>query len=155
MKPGKSDEWLTPPEIFKALNIVFDLDPCHPPHETFVPTKQYFTKSDDGLKKKWFGNVWLNPPFGGRNGYFPWIDIFMEHEHGLGLFTALTGSEGFHKYIPQMDAILFPKGKTRFYETLDKKGGCPFNGIVIFAKGEDNCDALKNSNYGMYFDIKC
>jgi hypothetical protein len=27
---GESDEWYTPPEIFDALGLTFDLDPCSP-----------------------------------------------------------------------------------------------------------------------------
>lgn len=146
---GKKDEWYTPPEIFEALKVKFDLDPCHPFAKTFVPTIDIYTSG--GLKKEWYGNVWMNPPFGERNGYFPWIKKFIDHGQGIGLVTALTSSEGFHKYIPQMDAICFPKGKTRFYESLDKRGGCPLTGIVLFALGKNNCEALKRSNLGIYF----
>jgi hypothetical protein len=28
---GSSVEWYTPPEIFEALGLTFDLDPCAPP----------------------------------------------------------------------------------------------------------------------------
>lgn len=28
---GQSDDWYTPPEIFTALALTFDLDPCPPP----------------------------------------------------------------------------------------------------------------------------
>lgn len=151
MSAGKKDEWYTPPEIFKALECEFDLDPCHPLEDTFVPARQ--TYSYDGLQRKWWGRVWLNPPFGGRNGYFPWIKKFIKHSNGIGLMTALTSSEGFHKFIPQMDGILFPKGKTRFYESKIKRGGCPFTGVVLFAKGKENCLILKKSKLGIYFNI--
>lgn len=154
MGPGKKDEWYTPPEIFKALNLTFDLDPCHPNQETFVPAIKKITKQQDGLSCDWSGVVWLNPPFGGRNGYFPWVEKFIQHGNGIGLITSLTSSEGFQKFIPQMEAILFPKSKTRFYESIDKKGGCPFNGVVVFAIGGANCEALKNSGLGLYLKVK-
>jgi len=152
MRPGKKDEYYTPPEIFNGLNIVFDLDPCHPNAKTYVPTKKYYTIKDDGLNKPWFGRVWMNPPFGGKNGYFKWVDRFIQHNNGIGLFTSLTSSEGFHKYIPQMDAILFPKGKTIFYESYENRAGCPFNGIVLFALGELNVKSLYESNLGIFFN---
>lgn len=154
MKIGKSDEWYTPEYIFKALDIEFDLDPCHPSQETFVPTKKFFTMEQDGLVKKWDGIVWMNPPFGGKNGYFKWVDKFLEHGNGIGLFTALTSSKGFQKYIPQMDAILFPKTKTRFILPNGKQGGCPYNGVVIFAKGEKCVEALRESGLGIFLEIK-
>ena len=153
--PGKTDEWYTPGYIFDALGVEFDTDPCHPPRFTKVPfTKngKCFTKEADGLSQKWSGLVWMNPPFGGRNGYFPWMDKFISHGNGIGLCTALTSSEGFQKYIPQMDAILFPKGKTRFIDENGKMGGCPFNGIVLFAIGETGKAALKNSGLGVYLE---
>ena len=44
---GESDEWYTPPEIFDALNITFDLDPCSPGINHWVPAKNVYTKQDD------------------------------------------------------------------------------------------------------------
>jgi len=145
------DEWYTPPEIFEALGTEFDLDPCHPATEIFVPARTKY--HERGLEREWYGSVWMNPPFGGRNGYFPWIKKFIDHGNGIGLITALTSSEGFHKYIPQMDAICFPKGKTRFYESLNKRGGCPTTGIVLFALGKNSCEVLEKSELGIYFKI--
>lgn len=153
MKPGKTDEWYTPPEIFKALGVKFNLDPCGHA-KAKVPARKIYTIKDNGLEKRWSGKVWLNPPFGGRNGYFPWLDKFVKHGNGIGLITALTSSEGFQKYIPRMDAILFPKGKTRFVDKRGKRGGCPFNGIAMFAIGRNNCKALRDSGLGIYLTVR-
>ena len=153
MGPGQKDEWYTPPEIFQALGCEFDLDPCHPNAKTYVPCKKYYTKEHDGLLKEWYGKVWMNPPFGGRNGYFPWVEKFIKHGNGIGLFTSLTSSEGFQKYIPKMDSIVFPNRKTIFYEKYGEKGGNPFNGVVIFAIGEENSLILKNSELGIYIKL--
>jgi hypothetical protein len=153
MGPGKTDEWYTPPEIFAALNTEFDLDVATPgAGKTHVPCHYGYTKRDDGLKREWFGFVWMNPPFGGRNGQFPWLEKFIAHGNGIGLCTALT--EGFQKYMPQMDAILFPKGKTRFIDENGKRGGCPFNGIVLFAIGKKGVSALENSKLGVFARMK-
>lgn len=153
MKPGKSDEWYTPKYFFDAFKVEFDLDPCHPDQKTFVPVKQYFTKEQDGLSREWKGLVWMNPPFGRKNGYFKWVEKFLEHGNGIGLFTALTSSQGFQKYIPQMDAIVFPKTKTKFVRPDGEAGGCPFNGIVLFAKGEKAVNALESSGLGIFLKI--
>lgn len=60
---GKNDEWLTPPEIIKALgDYGFDLDPCAPVVSPFITARKCFTIEDDGLSKDWFGRVWLNHP---------------------------------------------------------------------------------------------
>ena len=37
---GETSEWFTPPEIFKALELVFDLDPCSPGPGHWVPAKK-------------------------------------------------------------------------------------------------------------------
>lgn len=154
MGPGKTDEWYTPKYFFDAFGVEFDLDPCHPDQPTFVPVKNYYTKEENGLKKEWKGFVWMNPPFGGKNGYFEWVDKFLEHGNGIGLFTALTSSKGFQKYIPQMDAIVFPVGKTRFIQPDGSRGKCPFNGIVLFAKGKKAVRTLEDSELGIFIRIK-
>ena len=47
---GGSDEWYTPPDIFEALGLRFDLDPCSPGSgQCFVPAGRVFIKADDGL----------------------------------------------------------------------------------------------------------
>jgi hypothetical protein len=59
----KNDEWLTPPEILRALGD-FDLDPCAPVTRPWETAAQHYTALDDGLNKQWNGRVWCNPPFG-------------------------------------------------------------------------------------------
>jgi hypothetical protein len=50
---GQSDDWYTPPEIFEALGLTFDLDPCSPGPGHWVPARDIYTKADDGLKQPW------------------------------------------------------------------------------------------------------
>ena len=61
---SKSNEWETPPELYNQLDLIyqFDLDPCAT-HQN-KKCKKYFTIDDDGLSQKWFGNVFVNPPYG-------------------------------------------------------------------------------------------
>ena len=67
---GKNEEWFTPPKYIKLARAVLneiDLDPAtHEDAQTIVQAARYFTKKDDGLKHEWYGNVWLNPPYGKR-----------------------------------------------------------------------------------------
>lgn len=67
-----TDIWGTPQWVLDLARGVMgsiDLDPCTQAHN---PTKadQFFTKADDGLKQKWHGRVWLNPPY---SQPLPWI----------------------------------------------------------------------------------
>ena len=56
-KNGGHDEWLTPPEILRALGA-FDLDPCAPVVRPWETAAHHYTAQDDGLALPWFGRVW-------------------------------------------------------------------------------------------------
>lgn len=63
-----SEEWYTPESIIERTIALFgsiDLDPCSNGRENpNVPATRHFTKSDNGLSLDWFGNVYMNPPYG-------------------------------------------------------------------------------------------
>jgi hypothetical protein len=78
-----SDEIYTPKIVFDHLKLIFDLDVCAPiggPLHT--PAVEYFDIESDGLKAKWFGLVWMNPPYSNPK---PWIDKWLEHGNGVAL----------------------------------------------------------------------
>jgi hypothetical protein len=80
---GMSSDWYTPPGYFTKLGLTFDLDPASPGPGHWVPAKKIYTVEDDGLRQPWEGLVFLNPPFGGRNGQV----------HGWSSFSTMpTGS---------------------------------------------------------------
>lgn len=62
-------EIYTPDQIIDAARQTFggwiDLDPasCEVANKR-VRAIRFFTKEDDGLRQPWFGNVWVNHPFG-------------------------------------------------------------------------------------------
>jgi hypothetical protein len=114
---GETSEWFTPPSIFEAIGLTFDLDPAHPGVGTehcCVPAKKIYTEEDDGLNQPWDGIVWLNMPFGGRNGHVPWMRRFFEHGNGIMIVRAYTSSSWWHAEMHKAEMILFPKGKTKF-----------------------------------------
>lgn len=51
-KNGGHDEWLTPPEILRALGE-FDLDPCAPVVRPWETAARHYTVADDGLALPW------------------------------------------------------------------------------------------------------
>lgn len=58
-------EWYTPPEIFDALGLTFDLDPCSPgAGRSFFPTGRRYTGADDRLRSPWSGKCSAIPRTG-------------------------------------------------------------------------------------------
>lgn len=154
LRAGKTNEHYTPPEVFEALACQFDLDPCAPADRTHVcvPARRFLSPEQDGLVQTWHGFVWCNPPFGGRNGVVPWLDRFVVHGNGIVLVNALTSAGWFHDYAPQMDAILFPRGKTKFVQSDGTVAKSPQGGIALMAMGARGILALgraQRSGYGM------
>ncbi len=66
--PTKSNEWYTPARYVEAARDVMggiDLDPASSEiaNQT-VKAERYYTKAENGFTHPWYGNVWLNPPYG-------------------------------------------------------------------------------------------
>lgn len=58
-----ADDYYTPPHVFDALALRFELDVAAPPGGVpWVPAERYYTKEDDGLAQPWAGRVWMNLP---------------------------------------------------------------------------------------------
>ncbi|MFC0407956.1 DNA N-6-adenine-methyltransferase [Roseomonas elaeocarpi] len=152
---GASDEWFTPPEIFAGLGLTFDLDPCQPEEgRAFlsVPCRRFMTASDDGLAQPWHGLVWLNPPFGGRNGQVPWLSKFLRHGNGIALVAARTSAGWFHDHAISAETALFPRGKTKFVRPDGTRGESPGTGIVLLGMGTVANEALSRCGLGWFID---
>ena len=149
---GESDEWYTPKWMFDAFGVTFDLDPCSPGCDHWVPAKDIYTKKDDGLLQPWYGFVFVNPPFGARNSHVPWLKKFLDHGNGIAIVRAYTSSKWFHDYAIQADAMLFPRGKTKFIRPDGSEGKAPGHGIVLLAKGEKAVAILKKTNIGFFVE---
>jgi len=147
---GLTSEWRTPPEIFVALKLEFDLDPCSPLEgPDFVPAKTKYTIADNGLVQPWHGLAFVNPPFGGRNGHIPWMVKFFAHGNGILVVRAYTSSGWWHRYIvPSAEVLLFPRGKTQFIASDGSVGKAPGHGVALIGAGEVACSALRRSGLG-------
>lgn len=147
---GESDDWYTPPEIIDAIGLQYDLDPASPGPGHWIPAATTYTKQDDGLSKNWHGMVFMNPPFGGRNGHVPWLIKFIEHGNGIAIVRAYTSARWFHDYAISCDGILFPLGKTKFIRPDGTVGKAPGAGVAILSIGDVATDALRNSGLGFF-----
>lgn len=138
---GKSDDWYTPKYIFDALGCTFDLDVAAPMDgPRHVPAKDYLWRL--GLAAPWSGFVWMNPPFGGRNGISPWLDAFFDHGDGIALVPDRTSAPWFQKYARQASALLFVSPKIKFEKPDGSVGRSPGCGTVLMAAGSKGRAAL-------------
>jgi hypothetical protein len=145
---GGSDEWYTPPDIFEALGLDFDLDPCSPGPGHWVPANKIYTRAEDGLVQPWFGRVFVNPPFGGRHGHVPWIERFLDHGDGIAIVRAYTSAGWFHDLALRAETKLFPRGKTKFIRPDGTIGSQPGDGVVLLGMGGACNRALQASRLG-------
>ena len=140
---GASDEWYTPAYLFDALGETFDLDVAAPisgpPH---VPARAWLHAGSDGLQHGWNGFVWMNPPFGGRNGLVPWLDRFFAHGNGIALTPDRTSAPWWQEANRRADATLFIAGKVKFIRPDGSEGKSPGTGTTLFAAGERAAQAL-------------
>ncbi|HRP90811.1 MAG TPA: DNA N-6-adenine-methyltransferase [Edaphocola sp.] len=146
-------EWLTPPELVKKLGA-FDLDPCTPINPPFVHAKTNLNIMDDGLKKEWFGRVYMNPPYG--KGMENWIEKLKRHGNGIALIFARTETKCFFNHIwDDADAVLFVKGRIKFYNIDGEQKGPPGAPSIFVAYGKENAGILEKADIcGKFIRLK-
>lgn len=142
---GASDEWYTPRYIFDALGETFDLDvaapPCGGPH---VPARNWIC--EHSITTPWRGFVWMNPPFGGRNGLTPWLGKFLAHGNGIALTPDRTSAPWWQQTARNSDALLLVDGKVKFIRPDGSIGKSPGTGTTLFAAGERADHALRRAS---------
>lgn len=136
------DEWLTPPNIVSALGR-FDLDPCSPINRPWATADKHYTIEDDGLRLPWVGRVWCNPPYGTQTAI--WLKKCAEHGNAIALTFARTETRMFFDAVwYNAHALLFIKGRLKFYHVNGEQGDCAGAPSVLVAYGEENATALQN-----------
>jgi len=148
------DEWLTPPEIIKALGP-FDLDPCSPVKRPWDTALEHFTIENDGLLQSWHGVVWCNPPYGRKAE--AWLKKCASHGNAIALIFARTETEMFFSQVwEKAAAILFVKGRLHFYHREGVRAransGAP---SCLIAYNREMAARLINSKItGKYIDLE-
>lgn len=139
---GKTDEWYTPPHVFEAMRSTFDLDVASPGQDVtpWIPASAFITAGS--LDREWEGYVWMNPPFGGRNGLVPWLEKFTAHGDGVCLVPDRTSAPWWQEYALRMDLILFVRPKIKFIGVDGTPGRSPAQGTCLMAIGISGARAL-------------
>lgn len=138
-----SNEWYTPSPFIEAAREVLgdiDLDPASNYFANkVVRAKHFYTPEQDGLSQKWWGKVFLNPPYGkeqGGSNQGKWsTKLIEEYENGnvseaLLLVNAATGNSwfaplwGYH--------ICFVSKRIAFYNQETKAGQPTHSNVVVY-----------------------
>ena len=145
---GATDEWYTPPHVFEAMGARSDMDVASPGAEVvpWIPAAYHITREIGALQVGWLGAfVWMNPPFGARNGLVPWLEHFFAHGDGVALVPDRTSAPWWQTYSAKADAILFVSPKLKFIGADGKPGKSPAQGTTLLAAGARGVAALENA----------
>lgn len=158
-----NNEWYTPAEYIEAARKVLgeiDLDPASSlKANEIVQAKYLLTAEDNGLEHPWYGRVWMNPPYGSeiiqkftnkfalhvRNG-----DI----EEGIVLVNNATETVWFNQLVEVANAIVFPRGRIRYWRAEDEKTNSPLQGQAILYAGPKPSvflDTFRDFGWGAIF----
>ena len=143
---GASDEWYTPRYIFDALGCTFDLDVAAPIDLTHVHTPAANFIHADSLSADWFGFVWMNPPFGGRNGLLPWLEKWAAHGNGIALTPDRSSAQWWQDVAHDSTSLMQVAGKVKFIRPDGSTGDKPTNGTTLFAIGPEADAALERAS---------
>lgn len=143
---GATDEWYTPERVFDALGCTFDCDVASPGQivTPWIPANDFITHGS--LEAEWKGFVWMNPPFGGRNGLVPWLEKFVHHGDGICLVPDRTSAPWWQQFVWHMDLTLFVAGKIKFINGAGEPGRSPAQGTCLWSMGERGAYALRRAH---------
>ena len=145
-------DWYTPPHIFEALGIQFDLDPCSPANGAVTPATNHISLPRDGLHETWIGNVWMNPPYGAETKH--WMKKLAQHGNGIALVFARTDTRWFQQAAVTADLICFVANRIKFINgRTGKESGTPGAGSCLIAFGASNAEALRHSGLGLCVSV--
>lgn len=124
--------WETPKNIIELAKSIVGIDQftldCCAKDSSVAKGSYYFSPEDDGLKQKWYGTVWNNPPYG-RN-IIKWIKKSYEESltgvEVICLIPARTDTVYFHDYCAKFAQVYLIKGRITF--EINKSPVCDKNG---------------------------
>ncbi len=127
----RSDEWETPPWLFRALDTEFrfDLDPCAMPQN--AKCAKFFSPSENGLDQSWDGHtVFVNPPY---SNIKPWVNKALCNDGTVVLLLPVrTDNDWFHELRQTHWAqFRFFRNRIRFLEDGKEQKSPRFSSMVV------------------------
>ena len=141
---GGGNEWYTPKEHIEAAREVMggiDYDPASSDiAQKVVQAERYDTIDTNGLTKTWSGRVWMNPPYASE--LIPLFCVKLklhvncgDIEQAIILVNNATETIWFNELIEIASAIVFPKGRVKFFMP-DGRPGAPLQGQAVIYIGK-------------------
>ena len=140
-----NSEWYTPPEYIEAAKRLMgsiEVDPASSDKANeIVGADIYYTKENDGLSKKWYGNVWMNPPYS-QPTVSAFCNQFVENyrageiTQGCVFVNNATETAFMQNMLSVCAAICLVRGRVAF---LDPEGnpGNPLQGQTLLYFGDE------------------
>lgn len=135
------NEWYTPEcYIISARKVMgsIDLDPASNEYANkIIKAKKYFDSKTDGLKQKWFGNIWMNPPYAQ-----PLINDFINrletesYNQAIVLVNNATETSWGQKILELSNAVCFHSKRIRFINP-ENESNAPLQGQMIIYIGKN------------------
>jgi phage N-6-adenine-methyltransferase len=131
---SRHHEWSTPQRLFDVLNdsFRFTLDACATAKN--AKCQHYFGEEDDGLRQRWTGRVFMNPPYGHQ--IVSWVKKAFEEsqtnaEVVVCLLPARTDTRWWQDYCLKGE-VGFIRGRLKFGEA---RNAAPFpSALVVFSR---------------------
>lgn len=141
------NEWYTPEQYIKPFRGMvgkIDLDPasCEEANAV-VKAKRFYSIDDDGLRKKWTGSVWLNPPYAAGVVETFIAKLINEIDSGNTTSAALlvnnaTETRWFQMALNRCNACCFLASRIKFWKP-GKSTNTPLQGQCVLYFGADVC----------------
>lgn len=149
------NEWYTPEKYIHSARKVMgriDLDPASTKRANeIIKAETYFDEEADGLTQKWFGCIWLNPPYAQ-----PLINDFIDKletesfEQAIALVNNATETKWGQKLLRLSSVVCFHTGRVRFIDPDGVMGDAPLQGqIIVYIGNERKKFADEFSQYGI------
>jgi ParB family chromosome partitioning protein len=127
-----------------------DLDPASSKEANgIIKAKRFYSIKEDGLKKKWIGHVWMNPPY-----EQPMVRLFCEKlvnhfdsnevTEAIILVNNATETDWWQNIACNSSAMCTPNGRIKFWHP--RKESVPLQGQSILYLGKNRRIFAKSFN---------
>ncbi len=144
-----SHEWYTPPDVYDALGLTYDVDPCSPGLAAipWSPARVHLTVREDGLATPWWRQghkrAWMNALY---EDMPPWVERWLlftgNGGTGVTLGPCLTDNTWSHVLFDSCTTALITRKRIAFIPGAGQKQSTPRGNHVFWAYGAEERAAL-------------